>query len=672
MKAQIRRSLRPRFRRAVWCAVALLVTSFASPLAAQAQQSGAGAAALRQEIERLDALLSDPGRTDEGRRQIERMIVARKRQLSEMRVVDLEHILEQTRDILTPEEVRSLEAEIAEAKGRVDEMPRPNPAPRRDGADVQQASLRPIVPAAPRATGATRLAPAPTAAVAPPRNGSDCFPDASEDLKKYVHEVAKNIVEAEHDTSRGTPDERFQELFGPIVFEAMASSVGLKEAELSSLARQEAKAVGEAVIEVGRDDKQIGASARTDGTTTVAEKPGFANLLGFAIENGAVQQNVQGTTLTLSATPYSLVALDQGDTAETYRRYTWLAAIGATASFELDDANDPLASVTRGHLNEWTVRIRLTPDNSARSERAEKIFNTYVLDELQVGNVIAGELRDSFRGKAGAAQKALVEKYAPTAAPVGGVVEAALADTKAANSETERVAQIESQLLCELAKDIREPIRNKTFFVEVESLERIRTETIPALVRAKLRQEEAIKGFEKALEELGKRPEVTFAYTNHRDPLGSDYSNLRLLYQQTLAGSIKLVANGGFSLYSDPDPFKNQNTLRDFAVSASLEGVLKRRIPLVVGEDLNLSPITYTLAGRYQRLFENRNIAGRTADIGSVQFKLEIPVGAGMSIPLSVTYATATDLVKENHVRGNFGFTFDVDKLFFLKKIVGH
>jgi len=48
---------------------------------------------------------------------------------------------------------------------------------------------------------------------------------------------------------------------------------------------------------------------------------------------------------------------------------------------------------------------------------------------------------------------------------------------------------------------------------------------------------------------------------------------------------------------------------------------------------------------------------------------LEIPVLSGMSIPFSVTFANASELIKEKHIRANFGFSFDADKLFALTQL---
>ena len=47
------------------------------------------------------------------------------------------------------------------------------------------------------------------------------------------------------------------------------------------------------------------------------------------------------------------------------------------------------------------------------------------------------------------------------------------------------------------------------------------------------------------------------------------------------------------------------------------------------------------------------------------QAKLTIPVkGSGIKIPLSVTVANRTELIKEKEVRANIGITFDLDAIF--------
>jgi hypothetical protein len=45
------------------------------------------------------------------------------------------------------------------------------------------------------------------------------------------------------------------------------------------------------------------------------------------------------------------------------------------------------------------------------------------------------------------------------------------------------------------------------------------------------------------------------------------------------------------------------------------------------------------------------------------QGKISIPIAEGIEIPLSLTYASRTDLVKEADVRGKVGFTFDIARI---------
>jgi len=54
------------------------------------------------------------------------------------------------------------------------------------------------------------------------------------------------------------------------------------------------------------------------------------------------------------------------------------------------------------------------------------------------------------------------------------------------------------------------------------------------------------------------------------------------------------------------------------------------------------SRITFTFTGRYQRMFENRGVAGRKADIAVGEFRIKVPLFAGTTLPFSVTYANFT------------------------------
>jgi hypothetical protein len=167
---------------------------------------------------------------------------------------------------------------------------------------------------------------------------------------------------------------------------------------------------------------------------------------------------------------------------------------------------------------------------------------------------------------------------------------------------------------------------------------------------------------EKKLDDLRTGPLATFAYTNHRIPTGSDYSETKFLFEQdkSLFRPLKLIGNVGFSFYNKPNPLLNQERLRDFTAALAFEG--SSRSPFT--ESGNQSKITYSFVGRYERLFENDGTLLRKPDIGTFQFVMEIPFFKGLSLPLSATYANGTEEEKKNHFRFNFGMRLDTDKLF--------
>lgn len=53
----------------------------------------------------------------------------------------------------------------------------------------------------------------------------------------------------------------------------------------------------------------------------------------------------------------------------------------------------------------------------------------------------------------------------------------------------------------------------------------------------------------------------------------------------------------------------------------------------------------------------------RTSPVYQIHGKVTVPILTGVSLPLSVSWASRTNLINESFVKGNFGLTFDVAKL---------
>lgn len=488
---------------------------------------------------------------------------------------------------------------------------------------------------------------------------SDCYPNAPVLVVEAATEAADLIV------SRDDPT-RVSDRFSRIFFSAISHAVSVDALDVERERRDLINRIETARLteRMRRTDKQIGASARSEGSTSAAEKPGFAELLGFAIEHGAVQKEVNGTTLTLSSSPYALIAAGSGDNSTTYARYGYLSRLGLSANFNISDENNVLASAKRNQLSDWTARLRLTDDRTQRSTDAEAIWGGVSEQFSEASRVETGELANLFQDNLLVAGKRreIADQFlvAPFSVGIRGILNDA---SLTPEIKRERIAKA---ILCQMKTAIFDQVRSGALRIDAASRSRIVNVTIPKFAAALEAKNKAIKRFEDGLKELRYKPVFTFAYTNKRDPEASDYSNLKFLYEKKNTENWNFIANAGLSLYHKPDPMKNQQRVRDFAAAFSFEGEAGRS-PFVSPEFDQ--KITFALTGRYQRMMENRGVANKKADIAVAQFKLNIPIFTGATLPFSITYANATEFVKEDHVRANFGFTLDTDKIFQLLQL---
>jgi hypothetical protein len=411
--------------------------------------------------------------------------------------------------------------------------------------------------------------------------------------------------------------------------------------------------------ETARTDKQLGPSAKSDGAVSAIEKPGFARLLGFAVEHGGIDKRNDGTTLTLSTSLYSLYMMNKEDTAETYAQAGVLNRIGVSASFGVSDKNNELANARRNNLSEWGVKARLFGDRSTRSARFQKFWD----------KEIRPLINDRLRALGGGIEHLSndIEGYDLMENSLTDCLEAAVkdrmddSDYETATPEGQKNI-LTSLMIARLKANVFNRVQNGQLELSDKVKKDIELEYLPKLKTALDNLVTAGGLIEKKLEDLKKAPLGTFAYTNHRIPTGSDYSETKFLFEQDKGwfGPMKLNGNFGLSFYNKPNPALNQQKLRDITAALSFEGTSNSPFT----ENDNQSKITYSFVGRYERLFENRNRINRTPDIRVLQFVAEIPFVKGFSLPLSVSYANATEEEKKQGFRFNFGMHLDTDKLF--------
>jgi BMFP domain-containing protein YqiC len=168
---------------------------------------------------------------------------------------------------------------------------------------------------------------------------------------------------------------------------------------------------------------------------------------------------------------------------------------------------------------------------------------------------------------------------------------------------------------------------------------------------------------DEVLDEIAKGGIVTFEYTNKREVNAPNTSNFRLIAETGTKGRVDFTFNGSLTTFDKKPEGANVGRIRDFQFATQIDAPF--------GDVRGIGQFVFSFAGRYERLMEDAQtqvgttVPGTKGDIAVGQVKLTIPVkGLGMKFPVSFTFANRTELVKEKEVRGNFGFTFDLDTIF--------
>ena len=410
------------------------------------------------------------------------------------------------------------------------------------------------------------------------------------------------------------------------------------------------------LAEVTRTDKQVGSTASGPGSTTLSQKPGFAELLALAIEHGAVEQSTNGTGVTLSTSPYAFVRLVTPDNAENFDRFGFWRRIGASATLN-PQTQDPATagSVDVQQLAEWSLRVRVLGDRSPRApwftRRWRELIQPKVqnrLNALTRGMEATIDGTPVLRTAAEAANKQLHSDIASYLGRNGGL------------ASEQRVPEITRMILDALHGGVYQRIASGEIQLSQPVLRDV-TGSVARLVEAHQDLSDAPTELSGLLEELDKTLLLTLEYTHHSkaaDPSG--FSDIRLLFENQIA-PFNVVANAFLSVYHDPNPGIGQRRVRDYGVSLDLEGEINNPFGRRRSSDV-VEPVTLSVGYQLSRLEEGSEM------VHIAQAKVSIPISAGVTFPLAVTYASRGTLIDEQHVRGNLGFSLDLDKFYAISK----
>jgi hypothetical protein len=444
------------------------------------------------------------------------------------------------------------------------------------------------------------------------------------------------------------------------------------------------KAAFGSALQEWRTDVQTGTSSPSSpGSTSLVSKGSVPSLLGLAVENGALTQTTSGTSITFRTNPTGLIKAlakqgytasgpdtDQDIVARFLRKASAAVTFNTGSSSTSGTSQGSQAGTFTGstkQISSFEFRYDIINRRDPRDSRYTHIWKELRNNQQTSVAAKVHEFSDLLKGiKPPDEQRA--KKYAGWLGDAQNRIDAADADVDAtaSNSVQSVVLKIADDFVKQFGDD---PGLKDAATAAGQAFSEYLT------TRGKIR------------DQISKSPIVTLDYIGTRQGTAStaaamassgaapatpgtklpDLSNIKLIIAGGTIGGATLTANASLTLFdSNPQP-PDKGRIRDFQLSGQADIPLREigniGVPTLTFSGLFLSLRRQPLGMPVQVNGVNVNLKG---NIGFAQAKVSFPVkkGSGVNIPLSITYASRTDLNKEHDIRGSLGMTLDLDSVF--------
>jgi hypothetical protein len=419
--------------------------------------------------------------------------------------------------------------------------------------------------------------------------------------------------------------------------------------------------------EENRLDKQPGTTSGSSGSTSLVSKGSSPWLLGFALEHGGLSQSTDGNTITFRGNvANSIRALASGTYLGSYQLKEEDPLVKALAKLSLGVSFDTTSSQSTdsqgfspssGNFSGFLAKYELRNHRDPRDKRYRSAWSALAQDPARIVAKQMGDLDETITAKhqetyakwladvtqkikslQNLSQPLTNEEIRPVVEDVVDSFHKTLWSLPDVNSGFEALSKAMSQLLDAQGKTLGE-IRGSTLVTVEYNYSRQLATTVQGL---------------------------TPTQPNEKVP---SLSNINLVLEKGISGGStpEFTLNAGATLFnSNSTTTPTRGRLRDYRISAEFDVPLR--------EIANVGRPVLSFSGQFLSLREeplgqevtlNGVTVTRIGNMGVFQSKLSIPIkNSGVKIPISFTYATRTELVKEHDVRGNIGITFDLDSLF--------
>ena len=394
--------------------------------------------------------------------------------------------------------------------------------------------------------------------------------------------------------------------------------------------------------EESRTDKQVGAGPSASGTTSLTVKGGVPTVLGIAVENGALAQSTSGTTITFRGNPYGIAQalaskgfIQSYDESQKNGITKFLKNSSFAFSFDTTRGNPEGTNVFTGdkqQLSAMSFRYVFVDHRDPRRPEYTAAFEKLLNDEGSTFAVSAARMFDAFYTKAHDFKDPALLQWS--------------ADTKAA-------------ILAASANQVEDVLKQRLGLLPVDSLS---PETVDSLKRLRTDFAGYLKARDAVLNTVAKGTVVSVEYTNNREVNSPDLSNITFIAQKGMGGRFDGTLNGSITWFNRI-PAGGTRRVRDFSFSGQGD--------ISLGDLRGIGNLILSFSGRYEHLQENAMtpdgmvMMDTKGDLIFGQAKLTIPIkNLGVKMPISFTVSNRTELIKEKEVKGNIGFTFDLDSIF--------
>jgi len=150
-----------------------------------------------------------------------------------------------------------------------------------------------------------------------------------------------------------------------------------------------------------------------------------------------------------------------------------------------------------------------------------------------------------------------------------------------------------------------------------------------------------------ALERIRRAPQFSFYFLTKQRPEGDDEYTGETIFDYGVANRINLTLNGNYV-------YKNSKIVGGDTRAAKFSGQF--RFQMTPEKLTGRNPLFLSVSG------DGEAFSGRKPAFHA-QAKLTIPILNGLDLPFSVTYANQKGLIRENKIRGQFGFSIDTSRL---------